>query len=81
MDMFYKVRNYIEDHEFHLDIYENKIHIINYKKIISLQSEKIIVLLENRKIILNGQNFSLNKLLDEEVLIEGNLISLEMKNE
>ncbi len=81
MQVFNQIKNYIEDHEFHLDIYENKIHIINYSKIISLQTEKVIILVPNKKIILTGQNFSLNKLFDDEVLIEGVLLNLEMKNE
>ncbi len=81
MQVFNQIRNYIEDHEFHLDIYENKIHIINYQKIISLQTEKIIVLVPSKKIIMTGQNFSLNKLLDDEVLIEGFLTNLEINHE
>lgn len=81
MQWFSQIKNYIEDKEFHLDIYENKIHIANYTKIVSLGTEKIIVLVPHKKIILFGQKFSLSKLLDDEVLIEGNLSSLEIKYE
>ncbi len=81
MQAFQQIRNYIEDKEFHIDIYSNKIHVINYQKIISLEPDKIMIKAPNYKIILLGRNFSLDQLLEQEILLEGTLVSLEVKNE
>ncbi len=81
MQIFHQLKNYIEDHEFHMDIFADKIHIANYTKILSLGTDKVIIMVPNKKITLYGQSFSLNKLLDEEILLEGILTSLEIKNE
>ncbi len=79
--MFNQIKNYIEDNEFHLDIFADKIHVSNYIAIVSLGTEKIVLAVPNKKITLYGQKFSLSKLLNQEILIEGLLTSLEIKNE
>ena len=73
--------NFLDHSSFHIDIYDNKIHICNYKRIISLGSSKIIIKTNDKKVSLIGNNFSLNKLADNEILIIGNLESLEIKDE
>ena len=41
--MLEKISNYVNDKEFRLTLYNDKIHIINYKKIISLENIALIV--------------------------------------
>ncbi len=79
--MIENFRNFIDPKDFSINIYKDKINIKNYKKIITLGINKIIIKLDNLKITLNGNNFSLTKLKDEELLITGKLESLEMKYE
>ena len=74
-----KIRNYIEDHEFHLDLFENRIHVLNYDKILSLKEEKIVLIIDNKKVTLYGSEFSLNQMLDDELLIEGLLSKVEIE--
>ncbi len=81
MVIFNKVKEYIEDNEFHIDIFENRIHVSNYQRIVSLGNEKIIIAAPHQKIYLHGQKFSLNKMLDDEILIEGILTKMEIINE
>ena len=76
-----KLRNFLDSNIFHIDIFDDKIHICNYKRIISLGSSKIIIKTNNKKVSLIGRDFSLNKLLDKEILIIGNLESLDIKDE
>ncbi len=76
-----KLRNFLDPSLFHIDIYDNKIHICNYKRIISLGSSKITIKTNDKKVSLIGREFSLNKLADKEILIIGNLESLEIKDE
>lgn len=76
--MFNKINDYINDKEFRLTIFDNKVYIINYLKIISLENERISLLTGNNRIIIKGNNLCLNKLLDDEVLIKGTINSIEV---
>lgn len=79
--MLNKIYDYISDNEFRFTIYDNKIHIINYKKIISLEDNYISFLSSNKKIIIHGNNLLLKKLLDNELLLQGFITSIEVINE
>ena len=78
--MLDRLNNYINDNEFRFTVYENKIHILNYKKIISLEDNYISLLSTTNKIIIKGNNLVLNRLLDNEMLINGNISIIEVSN-
>ena len=71
--------NYIEDNESHFDIFIDHIYITNYEKILSLNDTKIVFLAKNKKITLIGNKLSLIKMLDDDLLIQGNLSKVEME--
>lgn len=79
--MLKEINNYINEKEFRINIYKNKINIINYTKIISLEDTFISVLTNNKKIIVKGKNLILLKILEYELLIKGELKSLEVIDE
>lgn len=79
--MLKEINNYINEKEFRINIYKNKINIINYTKIISLEDTFISVLTNNKKIIVKGKNLILLKILENELLIKGELKSLEVIDE
>lgn len=71
--------DYIKNEEFSIKIWEDKIDIIYFKKIIILEENKIVFLSPNMgKITMKGENFTILKLLDNEVLIKGKLTSFEI---
>lgn len=74
-----RIKNYIEDNEFHFDIFIDHIYITNYEKILSLNDTKIVFLAKNKKITLIGNKLSLIKMLDDDLLIQGNLSKVEME--
>lgn len=76
--MLEKISNYVNDKEFRLTLYNDKIHIINYKKIISLESNYLSILCLNKKILVTGNNLILSKILDNELLIKGNINNIEV---
>ncbi len=76
--MFNYISNYINDKEFKFTIYENKIHIINMKRIITLEDNYISLLSINKKINIKGNNLVLSKLVDNELLIKGNISNIEV---
>ena len=80
-NMLDKINNYINDTEFRFTVYENKINIVNYTGIISLEGNYISIKSINKKIIITGDSLILNKLLDREMLISGNISKIEVINE
>lgn len=79
--MFNKISNYINDKEFRFTVYDNKIHIINFNRIITLEDNYISILSSNKKINLKGSNLILLKLVDNELLVKGNITSIEVLND
>ena len=75
------ISNYINDKEFRFTVYEDKIHIINFNKIITLEDNYISLLSNNKRISIKGSNLVLVKLLDNELLIKGNITSIEVLND
>lgn len=74
-----KIKNYIEDNEFHFDIFIDHIYIANYEKILSLSDTRVSFVAQNKKITLTGNKLSLIKMLDDEILIQGNLTKVELE--
>ena len=72
MKLFNDVRNYIGENNFRMIIYKDKLDIINYEKIIELSDNEIIVT-SNKKITVVGKNLKLNKMLNKEILILGEI--------
>lgn len=82
MRLFNKLNNYINDSEYRVIIGNNYVNIVNYIKIIDFTSS--IIRVENKygKTIVNGSNLVVSKMLDDEILIVGNInnISVEGNN-
>lgn len=76
--MFNRIKEYINDDEFRLTVLENRIYIINYLKIISLDDDRISFLTKKGRVIIKGNKLSLNKMLDDEVLIGGVVSNIEV---
>ena len=76
--MLKEINNYINDKEFRINIYKEKINIVNYKNIISLEDNYISVLTDDTKIIINGENLHLIKILENELLIKGTIKKIEV---
>lgn len=79
--MLERVYEYVNDNEFRFTVYDNKIHIINYKRIITLEDNYISFYSPINKISITGNNLSLVKLLDKEMLIKGTIIKIEVSND
>lgn len=72
MRLFNNIRNYIGENEYKIIISNNSINIINYLDIKELNENKVI-LITDRKIIITGKNLKANKLLNNEILINGDI--------
>ena len=76
--MINKIKDYINDREFRMTIFVDRIHIINYLKILSLEDERVSFLTNKGRVVIKGTNLCLNKLLDDEVLVSGVVSNIEV---
>ena len=77
--MLNRLKDYINDDSFKINIYKNKINVVNYLDIITLEESRISLKYQQGMIIIKGNNLSVNKLLDNEVLITGDIKSIELE--
>ena len=76
--MLNRIKDYINDKEFRMTIFTDRIHIINYLQILSIEDERVVFLTNKGRIIIKGNNLCLNKLLDDEVLVSGFVSNIEV---
>ena len=76
--MLRKVYEYVKDDEFRFTVYNDRMHIINYEKITSLNDDYMLVQCIDRKISIKGKNLVLNRLLEKEALIIGEVKNIEV---
>jgi hypothetical protein len=76
--MLRRVYEFVKDEEFRFTVFNNRIHVVNYKKINTLNSDYILIESDDRRIGIKGNNLVLNKMLDREILVIGNVKSIEV---
>lgn len=79
--MLDRLYDYVSDNEFRFTVFENKFNVLNYKRILSLEDNYISILSNAKKITIIGDNFVLNKLVKDELLVTGNITRIEVVNE
>ncbi len=73
------IRSYFIDEEFQIIYLPNQIDIINYQEIDSFDDEKIRIRYKEGVLVIGGKNLSINKLLEDEVLIGGKIEKIEFR--
>ena len=79
--MLDRLNNYIDDKKFKLIYEDNLIDIINYTRLITIENNYVSLYINNKKIIIEGKELILKKLLDNELLLNGEVTSLEVVND
>ena len=79
--MLYRLNNYIDDKKFKLIYEDNLIDIINYTRLITIENNYVSLYINNKKIIIKGKELILKKLLDNELLLNGEVTSPEVVND
>ena len=77
--MLRDLRTYILENEFKIKILTNKVDIVNYQEIDHFDDTKIIVRYDTGVVIIKGENLTISKLLNDELLILGKINSVEFK--
>lgn len=73
------IREYIFDHRFSLTLKNNTLDIVNYLEIISFSDDAITLKYEGGNIKISGKDLIISKLLDDELLIKGEVKSIEFR--
>ena len=79
MSLVRRARNYLLDETFNMRVLKNKIDICNYESIGYLDNDLIIINYEDGEIKIKGENLVVSKLLDDEILISGDIKNIEMR--
>lgn len=78
MGIINKLTNYIYDKSISIHIYEGRVNIVNYKEISNFNSNQIIVSHDKGIIKVNGSKLVVSRLLDNELLISGEIKQIEL---
>ena len=75
--MLKSLNKYIKNNEFSVNILDNLVDINNFIDIIVLESNKIVLSIPKGILRIYGNDLTIKRLLDHEILINGNIYSLE----
>ena len=73
-----KLKEFINSKNIKINYTNNKLNIVNFDKINFISDNTIILLKDSKSIIIKGEELSLLKLLDFEVLIGGHIKTIEL---
>ena len=79
MEFKNRIRNYLFEEEFHLNVFPDKVDVLNYKTIGHFDSEKVLLIGEEKMVVIKGKHLVVSKLMKEEVLITGTIESIEFR--
>lgn len=77
--MLDRLKNYIANDEFNITIADNIINVNNYIELNYMEDEKISLTHKKGKLLIKGKNLVVKKLLDNEILIVGDILELDFK--
>ena len=77
--MFNKIKDYVFDEKFKMIYFSEKLNIVNYVDIVLIDPKKIIVSTIDNNVLIKGNNLHLKKLLDNEILIAGEIKNIELE--
>ena len=78
MKLINKLDRYLENKNNEIIIKDNKINVINFKEIVDFSIDKISLKCEDKIITIEGKKLIISKMLDDEILITGNILNLRI---
>lgn len=79
MGILKQFRSYILEEGFSFSVYPNKIDILNYDSIGHFDSNKVIIRYDKGTLVITGDNLVVSKLMNDEVLVLGNIKNIELR--
>lgn len=78
MRLISKLDRYLEDKNYEIIIKKNQVDIINFKEIIDFSTNQISLRCDDKIINIEGKNLIISKMLDDELLIVGNIYNIRI---
>ena len=78
MKIIDRLNDYVENKEFKITIFKNKLNIINYDEVLDFNSKEITIRNNDKIIIIKGNNLVTAKMVKDEILIEGDILFLKL---
>lgn len=79
MKLFDKLDRYLVDNVYRITIEGRKIHVINYEEIVDFSSKQVVIKYNGGKTFIWGNDLVMSKMVDDEILITGELDKIEYK--
>ena len=76
--MFRDLTNIIHDNTFRITLLDNLMNINSYEDILIFEDNQILIRTTNKMIKVKGQNLTITRLENNEVQIEGKIITIDM---
>lgn len=78
MKLISKLDRYLENKKSEIIFKERQVDVINFKEIIDFSATKISIKCENKIINIEGKNLIITKMLDDELLINGDIFNIRI---
>lgn len=79
MNLMNRVKNYLIDEELKITILKNKVNILNYDNIKNFTLKEVEIEAKEELIKIKGDELVVSKLVEDEILIEGVIKSIELR--
>lgn len=79
MKLLNQFRSYLLEEEFRINIVKGQINIINYESIGHFDSTKVMIHYDGKTLVIKGKNLVVSRLMVDEVLVSGEIDSLEFR--
>ncbi len=73
MKILENIRSFLYDKEYFINIFDNYVYVFNYLDLINFSETAIQLQMENFKVAVEGENLSIVKMMEKEILIEGTI--------
>ncbi len=73
------IENFLYDKLYFISMFENKLHIYSFNKVIKLNKSNIILEFDNFILNIKGDKLEFKKLLKNEMLLSGKVLSLNIE--
>ena len=77
--MFKDIINFVKDDKLKIIATKEEVNIVNFKEILEFDDKEIIIETKDNLIIVKGEHLIINKFMDKEILIIGEIKTIEME--
>lgn len=79
MKIFEKIGDFVENKDIEITLFNNKVYVINYIDIEDFNTNRIVLKHTKGTININGKNLVIVRLINKELLICGEIVSIELR--